>query len=66
MSDVYYAAWYSGLRPAVFRLHYDPKTRLVTLAERWGDDGWEPVEWDQIRGWVDPIAPGDLPSGVTL
>lgn len=65
MNKVFYARWYSGVAPAVFRLHYDSADGIVTAADTWGVNGWEPTDWNQIRDWVTPIHPEELPSEVT-
>jgi len=64
MSETYYARWYSGESPAVFRLHYDPKVEGVIRAEAWGEGGWVPIDWNTIRGWIDVIPSEELPTGV--
>lgn len=62
--ETYYARWYAGQDPAVFRLRYDLDGKRIVSSETWRD-GWVPQDWSEIAGWVDFITTDELPAGVT-
>lgn len=64
MIETYYARWYSGVQPTVFRLRYDSAEKQVVSAETWRD-GWVSQDWDEVAAWVDFIKSDELPDGVT-